>query len=144
MYVDNSDDSIYVYPVGAAGQTFFIETLSSERLAFPRQYSKAVIPASNFRQASFDINFLTIPFKIRPAAKSLPAQFNTNPNGAVYPGFRNDTYRLGYKKTPINGYAWQTTHYGFSFGFLTGPGGTAMNPWVTENQIASGYDGVVW
>ncbi|MES2776344.1 MAG: hypothetical protein V4722_19365 [Bacteroidota bacterium] len=144
VYVENSDDSIYAYPVVGDYNSFTIDTSKKDWLSFPQQHSKTVRGASSFRQSSFDIDFLTIPFKLRPEVKTFPAQFNTNLNGAVYLGFRNDAYRLWYKKSPLNRFDRHTMHYGFSFGFFTGLGGTAMNPWVTENQVSSEYDGVAW
>lgn len=144
VYVNNMDDSIYVYPLSSKTNSFLYDSVQRKRTAFPQKKSVIRIPSQKFNQASFDIDFLTIPFKFRSAVKSLPAQFNTNLNGAVYLGYRNDAYRLWYKKSPLNDYNKKTTHYGFSFGLFTGLGGTAMNPWVTENQVAAEYDGVVW
>jgi hypothetical protein len=120
------------------------DSVKAGKNSYPQQVSGESINQHNFRQTSFDIDFLTIPFKYRPVSNSLPAQFNTNLNGAVYIGFRNDIYRLWYKKTPLNNYIRQTTHYGFSVGLFSGFGGTAMNPWVTDDQISSEYDGLVW
>ena len=65
-------------------------------------------------------------------------------NGAVYFGHRTDVYRLNYKKTPLHQFQRRIEHYGFSFGLITGLGGTTMNPSVTNSQISSEYDGLVW
>lgn len=142
VYVDNTEESIMVYPLKKENRT--IDSLQEKIISFPQQDTKYYIPPHIFRQTSFDFDFLTIPFKYRPETSTLPRQFNTNLNGAVYLGYRTDVYRLWYKNTPINNYLKQTTHYGFSFGFFTGFGGTAMNPTVTNNQISAEYDGVVW
>ena len=53
-------------------------------------------------------------------------------------------YRLRYNKTPLNKYQRQTQHYGYSIGLVTGLGGATVNPSVTNNQLTSEYDGVVW
>lgn len=144
VYVDNEPDTIKIYPVISKRKPYIIDTVSVREFTFPQKYSAVNIKSHSFTQASFDIDFLAIPFKFRPNEHSLPAQFNTNLNGAVYFGYRDDIYRLWYKKTPLNGYERQTKHYGISIGAFWGLGGTAMNPWVTENQITQEYDGVVW
>ncbi|MCF0052640.1 hypothetical protein LXM25_21390 [Dyadobacter sp. LJ53] len=114
------------------------------RRAFPQVISQSSINSVYFKQSSFDVDFLSIPFKYRPAKSGIPNQFNTNLNGAVYVGYRNDIYQLSFRKTPLNKYQRETRHYGISYGFFTGLGGTAMNPSVTDNQISIEYDGLVW
>ncbi|MBK6986138.1 MAG: hypothetical protein IPH32_15985 [Bacteroidetes bacterium] len=142
VYIVNADDSVFVYKINVKNK--HIIDSSYAKLAFPQYKSDSKILNSNFKQASFDLDFLTIPFKYRPQTDIFPPQFNTNLNGVIYIGYRNDIYKINYKKTPIKTYNRKTTHYGFSYGLFTGFGGTAMNPWVTDNQISSEYDGVVW
>ena len=140
VYIENSDDSIFVYKINSNNvlDTLFV------KLVYPQKKSESKILSNNFSQASFDIDFLTIPFKYRQKTVYLPQQFNTNLNGVIYLGYRNDIYNISYKKTPLNTFVRKTTHYGISYGLFTGLGGTTMNPWVTNNQISSEYDGVVW
>ena len=142
VYVDNNGDTISVYQ--ADRKTKSIDMFTSRKKVFPKQTVKDIYTSTAFKQASFDIDFLTIPFKYRPAQKDFPRQFNTNLNGAIYLGYRNDVYHLNYKKTPLHQFQRQVEHYGYSFGFITGLGGTTMNPSVTAGQIKSEYDGVVW
>ena len=142
VYVDNNDDSIAIYQ--ADSHTKSIDSFINNKKMFPQLASKDFYTSTTFTQASFDVDFLTIPFKYRPAPKDFPRQFNTNLNGVIYIGYRNDVYQLRYKKTPLHHYQRQVQHYGFSFGFITGLGGTTMNPSVTNTQITSEYDGVVW
>lgn len=142
VYVNNTEDSIFVYQADINNS--LIDITKNLKVSFPQQKSNVNILPNKFRQTSFDVDFLTIPFKFRPEAKSFPPQFNTNLNGAVYLGYRNDLYRLSYKKTPLNAFNRQTSHYGFSIGIFTGLGGTAINPSVTNNGISFEYDGVLW
>ncbi len=142
FYIENTNDSIIAHPFNPKSNTILM--LDSQRIAFPQNHADRYFPPQKFNQASFDLDFLTIPFKYRPQTASFPRQFNTNLNGAVYFGYRNDSYRISFKKDPVGRYNRQTTHYGLSFGLFNGFGGTAMNPWVTANQIVSEYDGVVW
>ena len=64
--------------------------------------------------------------------------------GLIFLGYRNDYYRLSYQENPISGFNRKTTHYAFSFGFFTGIGGADVNTWVTNGQVSSEYDGMVW
>lgn len=142
VYVQNSDDSLVVYRHIDKSRQY--DATASPRLALSKYTGIKPTFSALFMQSTFDIDFLTMPFKYRPVSRSLPAQFNTNLNGAVYVGYRQDKYRVRYRKHPINGYQLRVNHFGFSLGLFSGLGGTAMNPWVTENNIAVEYDGVVW
>jgi hypothetical protein len=144
VYLGVSEDSITVFRLDNNRKQFNIDTLQSLTLSLPAVQHDTLFNPYSFTQRSFDLDVLTIPFKYRPAAADLPNQLNTNFNGALYIGFRRDIYRLTYKKAPFSVYKRKITHYGYSIGLLTGAGSTAMNPWVTRDQITSEYDGVVW
>jgi hypothetical protein len=140
VFIDNTDDTVFVYNVDKKSGLLDTVRINS----FPQVSSLASVKTAYFRQASLDIDFLTIPFKYRPTRHGFPNQFNTNLNGAVYLGHRNDIYQLSFRKTPLNKFNRQTSHYGISYGVFTGFGGTAMNPSVTNNQVLLEYDGFVW
>ena len=142
VYIDNETDTIYVYNYNKV--TRVVDTSFKATLIFPHKTSTPVNNSRSFRQASFDVDFVTMPFKYRPTQPGFPQQFNTNLNGAVYFGLRNDVYQIKYKESPLKKFDRQTTHYGFSFGLFTGVGGTAINPWVTNNVVGYEYDGVAW
>lgn len=142
VYVSNTEDTVFIYYISP--KTKNPDTVNYSKRTFPQVFPNNVLRSNIFKQASFDIDFLTIPFKYRPAQKDFPRQFNTNLNGVVYLGYRNDIYQLRYKNTMLKKYQRQTWHYGFSFGLFTGLGGTTMNPSVTNNHIVTEYDGVVW
>lgn len=142
VYIDNEEDTVYIYKYDKQLKT--VDTSSKSRLVFAQKTSRINDNSKYFRQPSFDVDFVTMPFKYRPTQRGFPQQFNTNLNGAVYFGLRNDVYQLKYKETPLRKFERQTTHYGFSFGLFTGIGGTAINPWVTNNVVGYEYDGVAW
>ncbi len=142
VYVDNEEDTAYVYRFDKNSKA--LDTSVKTRLIFPKKNSLIQDNSKSFRQASFDVDFVTMPFKYRPTERGFPQQFNTNLNGAVYFGLRNDVYQLKYKKNPLNHYQRQTTHYGLSFGVFTGLGGTAINSFVTNGVVGYEYDGVSW
>jgi hypothetical protein len=97
-----------------------------------------------FTNKTFDVDFLTIPLKYRLARSGVPAQLNTNLNGAVFLGFRTDKYKVSYPASPLGKSDRNITHYGFSVGAFTGFGNTAMNATTTNNYLSTEYDGIVW
>jgi hypothetical protein len=141
VYIDTSEDTIFVYRTNQLSGT--PDTVTGKH-NFPQIVAQADIKSAYFRQASFDLDFLTIPFKYRPKQSGLPQQFNTNLNGAVYLGYRDDIYHLSYGRNPLSKYQRQISHYGISYGLFTGFGSSAMNPSVTNNRISTEYDGLVW
>ena len=143
VYVDIEEDLITVYPLKDGKNVFVIDTLLNKKQIFSKANNE-IINKQMFSQNSFDVDFLTIPFKYRPSQKDLPKQFTTNLNGAIFLGYRTDIYKLRYKTNPLKRFERMITHYGFSFGLFTGFGGTAMNPSVTQDQITKEYDGTVW
>lgn len=100
-------------------------------------------PSFIFGKGSFDIDFLSIPLKFRPKTFLLPAQLNSNINGGVYIGRRRDVYSLKKRRNELNYSNAYIDHYGYSFGLFAGLGSTAMNPWVTNNEIQIEYDGAI-
>lgn len=144
VYVALSEDSVSVYKLGSRKSAFSIDTLKSLSISFPSIQKDSLFSPHNFTQRSFDLDILTIPFKYRPGTLSLPNQLNTNFNGAMYVGYRRDIHRLTYKRAPLRVFKRKINHYGYSFGFFSGLGATAMNPWVTRDQIAYEYDGLIW
>ena len=143
VYVDVEDDILRAHPIRLINQKFVIDSLSVSDF-YPEQIKEKSVEKSFFSKQSFDIDFLTIPLKYRFACLDVPAQLNTNLNGAVYLGYRIDKYVVGYKPDFLNRSFRNITHYGFSFGVFNGLGNTAMTPTNTFNKISQEYDGVVW
>ncbi len=139
VYIENDEDTLSVYLLGKEDKTNPLQ-----KQTFPQSLSKNALSDHSFTQTSFDVDFLTIPFKYRPTTNELPMQFNTSLNGAIFFGLRNDYYTLKYNQSPLNQYKRSTQHYGLSVGLFTGIGGTTMNSSVTRNAITTEYDGVVW
>lgn len=142
VYVENKGDSILVYSLTDDN---ILNSKLRKVVAFTAEEQLNLdMNKLMFKHMSGDLDFLTVLSKYRFAKDNMPGQMNTNLNGAVYLGFRNDIYHLKYPKTPLNQYQRRITHYGFSVGFFTGFGGTPMNQWVTNDHIISEYDGVTW
>ena len=144
VYIENTNDSIVVYALEKGWQRLSLNASSIPKRTYPQKTSSKTIRTNQYKQNSFDIDILTIPLKFRPPISSFPGQLNNSLNGTVYLGYRNDTYSLSYDKNPIGILSQKITHYGISAGIITGIGTTAMNPYVTNNQISIEYDGLVW
>src|SRR6187431_3036904 len=61
VYVDNNEDTIAVYRVEESNKS--IDSFIGNKKVFPEQTIKAMDISTTFSQGSFDIDFLTIPFK---------------------------------------------------------------------------------
>lgn len=144
VYIENTNDSIVVYALEKGWQRLSVKASTIPGRAFPQKSSSKTIGANKYWQNSFDIDILTVPLKFRPSLSSFPRQLNNSLNGTVYLGYRNDTYSLSYNKNPIGIVNQKIMHYGISAGFITGIGTTAMNPYVTNNNISIEYDGFIW
>lgn len=143
VYVQNASDSVVIYKLNKVNGEYIADTVIPFKKIFVERVGQPV-SSHVFNAITFDFDALTIPFKYRFETKVLPQQFTTSLNGGVYLGFRNDRYKLIYKKHFFNYYQREVRHYAISFGGFTGFGSTAMNPWVTDNNINSEYEGVVW
>lgn len=137
-WVEVSEDSIRIYPMNKPvfDSTQFID------LSYPAKTASPLKGKNQFVTNSFDLDVLTILFKYRPGTSGFPNQFTTHFNAAAYAGYRSDVFKIKYKKRPLN-YKRRIEHYGYSFGGFLGMGATAMNPWVTQDQITEEYDGFV-
>jgi hypothetical protein len=142
-YIVVEENDIKAYPVVYSQKKALVDTSQSLVLSFPE--AKEGRPLSqNFVQSSFDIDVLTIPFKYRPPASNLPGQLTSNFTGSLYLGYRSDIYKITYQNTPLWVRKRKITHVGYSFGLFSGIGSAAINPSVTNQQIAYEYDGVVF
>lgn len=142
FYAIVGEDNITLHPVVKTKQGWLAntDTASAIHLLAVNPVSKQ---STTFTTRSFDFDVLTILFKYRPYISGFPKQLNTNFNGAGYLGHRSDLYILSYDKNPLNFYKKRISHFGYSVGFFGGLGATAINPFVTNNQELSEYDGVV-
>jgi len=91
---------------------------------------------------TFDVDILTVPFKIRPSVRGFPEQLTADFDAALYLGRRRDNYTIKNVKTRGNSKL-QLTGAGYGYGGFIGLGSVAMNPYVTQNAIDYEYDGFV-
>lgn len=144
VYVENAEDTVLVYRLGANWKTAKPDRKKLKPQIYPGSAVDKEIAASKYWKNTFDLDVLTIPFKYRPSTNSFTPQLSNHLNGALYLGYRKDTYELSYKSNPIGKVSQRVTHLGFSAGLATGIGVTPMNPWVTNDNINVEYDGFIW
>lgn len=80
---------------------------------------------------SLDIDITTILMKYRFATPGLPAQLNTDFNGALYFGWRHDWYNFSQHRDPLGKYRVSKINRGFDFGLLGGLTSVQMSPFTT-------------
>ena len=141
-YVTTGTDSIKVYPAHISRQ--MADTVNSITLFFPQHIQPANFAKKIFSAQSFDLDVISILFKYRPPSNSYPEQLNTNFNGALYAGYRNDRYTLSYGNTPLHVANRKIVHHGYSFGAFAGLGSARIDEFVTLRRINYEYDGVVF
>jgi hypothetical protein len=144
VYVVEEEGALKLYPLKKKGDQYIVDTLEQQPLLFNAMGSGYNGKPLTLRKGSLDIDFLTIPFKYRFPEKGFPRQLNASLNGGVYVGYRTDVYHLSYVPNLLGRRERKESHFGFSFGGYSGIGGTAMNPFVTNNSVNIEYDGVVW
>jgi hypothetical protein len=144
VYVDLADDDIRVYAVERTNGSYVVDSVRHPYLTFSNENTSHFAAKPGFLKTSFDIDFLTIPFKYRPISRGFPRQFTTTLNGGLFLGYRADFYVLHYHKKLLGPAKRNVHHIGFSVGGFTGLGSTSMNPWVTLDRITTEYEGVAW
>jgi hypothetical protein len=144
VYIENAEDSVFVYRLEAGKRLLKPDRSPLKPEVYPVSATDKVIVAKRYWKNTFDLDVLTIPFKYRPSTSSFTPQLSNHLNGALYVGYRNDTYELSYKQNPIGKISQRISHLGFSAGVATGVGVSPLNPWVTQNNISTEYDGFIW
>ncbi len=141
VYVDIEEEVLRIHPT-QPDKSRAVDTTAICDFFLP-QVKKEHRIAAAFVRHSFDIDLLTNPLKLRPAANGVPAQLNANLNGALYIGYRTDRYVLNYMAVPLGLANRDINHFGVSFGAFSGFGNTYMSPTNTNNQMEQEYDGIV-
>ncbi len=131
-YIQNVSDSIIIH-----------QTELNIHNAMPQYTNESLPVVGKISKPSVDVDIMTAVFKIRPNSANLPLQMNSNLNGNLYLGLRNDIYSIKYKSNPIYKYQRVVNHIGFGGGVFVGLGNTAINASTAPNQALE-YDGVVF
>lgn len=143
VYVNIAGDSIQIHQTTTYDKKICIDSLESVALFLPELKNKENLDFTLSR-SSLDLDILTVPAKFRFATKNVSAQLNSELNGSVFFGFRNDRYGIKYRKSPLNIHQRITMHIGYSVGFFTSIGNTFISPTTTNDMLSQEYDGIVW
>lgn len=143
VYLYTQEDTLCIYPAQKQAGKRMIDTTQS-CMRYPTEMPHDFRTPLVLIKPSLDVDFVTIPLKFRLATAQVPQQLNANLNGAVYVGYRVDSYTLRYLPTPLQTSRRNTTHLGASLGAFTGIGNTFMSPTTTNNMLQQEYDGIVW
>lgn len=132
VYLKHDEDPIEIFDLDS-NQSHRIEANTQQNM-----------PKIRLSRPSFDLDITTTFLKMRPAQPDLPSSFQNSLNANLYVGYRKDTYFITFEKEPFGDFKRKITHLGFSLGGFSGFGGSPIAPWVTNFQILSEYDGIVW
>ena len=143
VYIEIEDDVLKIHPAVAHNSH---QQVDSTRVieVYEQNWTPDPTHIVSFSKYSLDVDFITIPLKIRPPHQALPAQMTTNLNGALYIGYRTDDYILNYKKSPVGKYHRHINHLGFSLGLFSGIGHSLVSPSTTAGRQPEEYDGILW
>ncbi len=122
-------------------EIFHLDSKDSERI---EPEAVQTMPKIRLARPSFDLDLTTTFLKMRPEHPELPTSFQSNLNANLYVGYRKDTYYVKFEKEPFGDFKRKISHFGFSLGAFSGISGAPIAPWVTNFQILSEYDGLVW
>jgi hypothetical protein len=143
VYMDVADDTIRIHQTQKMNHKRIIDTIAVPSF-YEKEKKTEYKQSSSFDKVSFDIDFFTIPLKLRPSQTDVPTQLNTTLSGAVYFGLREDKYILNYSANPLGKSDRHMNHFGFSIGVFSGFGNTFMSPTNTNYILQQEYDGVVF
>lgn len=141
VYVDITDNDLRIHPVFAKDKKTADVNVEAFQ-TYPPEIEGAGLLATSFEKHSFDIDFLTIPFKFRPEVGHIPAQLNTSINGALFLGYRKDIFDVRYNATPLGTATRSVDHLGFSMGVFSGFGNTWVNEFTAGASVD--YEGIIW
>lgn len=142
VYIDNIEDSMVVYATREVQKKAIVDTTKAHYV-LPEVAKGAVKNNMTFGKTSFDLDFITIPVKLRLREGDVASQINSTLNGALYFGHRKDLYHVQYDDHPLGKNIRNIRHFGFSYGAFAGIGNTFMSPTNTRNLLDQEYDGIV-
>lgn len=137
-------NQVYVFPTDTSIDIYTLSDSSQKSILCLPNVSLIQQPECILSQFSFDLDFLTFPIKFRPATGGVPAQLNSNVNGALYLGFRTDRFKINYDFTPVHFYHRSVFHLGFSVGAFAGIGNSYISSSFVSQNSPSEYDALVF
>ncbi|MDD2246088.1 MAG: hypothetical protein PHI70_04185 [Proteiniphilum sp.] len=142
LFVKGDEDQVKIFRINS--EDFTCELDSSTVEIYPLIVcEKDIVPRITFHEKGFEMNFIMLPLKFRPAAKGVPSQLNCDFNGSIYTGFSKNRYNIDYLNHKTGLYVRNISKYEFSYGIYLGIGNTFISPTTTNHATDDEYDGVV-
>ncbi len=111
---------------------------SGEVLMYTPDYNSRLI----LYKTSFDIDILSLPFKIRPGIAGIPTQMNSNFNAAFYVGKKFDKIVVSSAMNYAHSKDRVILSGGFGGGAFAGLGSVTINEHVAKNMVDIEYEGL--
>jgi hypothetical protein len=140
-YLDVEDDSLTAYAVVRANGVRRIDT--SAFTVHRRAPWQGPCGTLTLVEHGLDIDLMYVLLKYRPATAGIPPQLNTDPNGALYVGYRTDHYTMACQVDALGRRQRVVRERSIDVGGFIGIGATAMNSTVTRAPIELEYTGMV-
>lgn len=132
---------------GTPSEKIYLKISEDSLIITSEESNERILPIAGkeqiFYKTSLDVDVMTILFKYRPSAAGFPSQLNTNFNGNIFMGFRQDRYDLKLKQSR-SGTKKELYHFGYTVGAFAGIGSTFVSPWTTNYQTTDEYDGFIF
>ena len=141
------DNGRYVFKQpGMSSEKINLQIKDDSLIITREEDHERIIPKADkeqiFYKTSLDIDVMTVLFKYRPGSAGFPRQLNTNFNGNLFLGYRQDRYDLKMKKSR-SGSKKELYHFGYTVGGFAGIGSTFVSSWTTNYQTTDEYDGLI-
>lgn len=143
VYVNVANDSVRIHPTTSAEDLVAIDTLQAANI-YLSELENGGREDLKLYTSGIDVDFLTIPAKLRFAGNDVPAQINSELNGAIYVGYKKNKYIIKYRMSPLHVQERKIIKLGYSLGLFTGFGSTFISPTTTNFNLEQEYDGIVW
>lgn len=137
-YMELEEDTIRVYPKVAG----ILQTTPALSIS-PAAAGSNCSGSFTFKKQSLDIDITSVLFKYRPGQQGRPPELTADFNAALYSGWRWDTYKLKYKKDPLQNCRQTLGASGFDIGAFAGIGTTPVNAFTTGGLVPDDYSGMV-
>ncbi len=141
FYTENDTLKTYTFKEG-------VKSIAGNDSLKRENYPRIVLEVSppdrlDFYRCGMNLAFLVLPVKFRPQAGEVPAQLNSDFNGALYLGYSFDRYSLAYAPVTSDLFSRRLNNYRLSFGGFIGIGSTLVLHTSTADAMYDEYDGVV-
>jgi hypothetical protein len=131
---------------GTPSEKIYLKIIEDSLIITGEESNERIIPIAGkeqiFYKTSLDVDVMTILFKYRPSVAGFPRQLNTNFNGNIFMGYRQDRYDLKLKRSR-SGTKKELYHFGYTVGAFAGIGSTFVSSWTTNYQTTDEYDGFI-